>query len=127
MEQTIAELGTGGIEQKGVDWKKLLSELDSIQKQFSEITKDQEKDVYAFIKKLKNITNPQPDSINWNQVRIDAAISALNALLETTKHSVLEELAVKDVFAKTAVGYADTLVYELKRSEALFEEKLKEI
>lgn len=114
-------------ELRRVDWEKIADELDRIQKQFSEITEDQKKDACTFIKKLKNIANPQPDSINWNQVRIDTAISALNALLETTKHSVLEEIAVKDVFAKAAVGYADKLVYELKRSEALFEEKLKEI
>lgn len=114
-------------ELRRVDWEKIADELDRIQKQFSEITEDQKKDACTFIKKLKNIANPQPDSINWNQVRIDAAISALNALLETTKHSVLEEITVKDVFAKAAVGYADKLVYELKRSEALFEEKLKEI
>lgn len=110
-----------------VDWKKLADELGRIQKQFSEITEDQKKDACTFIKKLRNIVDPKPDDINWNQVRIDAAISVLNALLETTKHSVLEELAVNDVFAKAAVGYADKLVYELKRGEALFEEKLKEI
>lgn len=114
-------------ELKRVDWKKLADELGCIQKRFENIAEDQKKDACTFIKKLKNIANPQPDSINWNQVRIDAAISILNALLETTKHSVLEELAVRDIFAKTAVGYADKLVYELKRSEALFEEKLKEI
>lgn len=69
----------------------------------------------------------ETNNIDWKQVRINAAISVLNALLETTKHSVLEELAVNDIFAKAAVGYADKLVYELKRSEALFEEKLKEV
>ena len=115
------------IEQKSVDWEKLLSELDSIQKQFNEVTEDQKKDFYTFIKKLKNIAEPQSDNIDWKQVRINASISVLNALLETTKHSVLGEIAVNDIFAKAAVGYADELVYELKRSEALFEEKLKEI
>lgn len=112
---------------KDVDWEKLLSELDSIQKQFNEITEGQKKDFCTFIKKLRNITNPQPDDINWKQVRINAAISILNSLLETTKHSVLEEIAVNEIYAKTAVAYADSLVKELKRSEALFEEKLKEI
>lgn len=114
-------------ELKRVDWKKLADDLGCIQKQFENIAEDQKKDACTFIKKLKNIANPQPDSINWNQVRIDAAISILNALLETTKHSVLEELAVRDMFAKTAVGYADKLVFELKRSEAYFEENLKKI
>lgn len=115
------------IEQKSVDWKKLLSELDSIQKQFENITEGQKKDACTFIKKLRNIANPQQDDIDWNQVRINASISILNSLLETTKHSVLEEIAVNEIYAKTAVAYADSLVKELKRSEALFEEKLKEI
>lgn len=113
------------IEEESVDWEKRLSELDNIRKQFNEITEDQKKDFCTFIKKLKNIAEPQPDSTDWNQVRINAAISALNALLQTTKHSVLGEF--NDIFAKAAVGYADKLVYELKRSDALFEEKLKEI
>lgn len=111
---------------KDVDWEKLLIELDSIQKQFENITEDQKKDFCTFIKKLRNIADPQPDDINWKQVRVDAAISILNSLLETTKHAVLE-VAVNEVYAKTAVAYADALVKELKRSEALFEEKLKEI
>lgn len=117
------------IEQKSVDWKKLLSELGSIQKQFSDITEDQKKDACTFIKKIKNIADPQPYNTDWNQVRINTAISVLNALLETSNHnySVLGKFAVKDVFIESAVEYADRLVYELKRSEALFEEKLKEI
>jgi hypothetical protein len=112
---------------KDVDWKKLADELGRIQKQFEDATEDQKKDACTFIKKLRNIVDPQPDDINWKQVRIDASISILNSLLETTKHSVLEEAAVNEVYAKTAVAYADALVKELKRSEALFEEKLKEI
>lgn len=117
------------IEQKNVEWKKLLSELDSIRKQFSDITEEQKKDGCTFIKKLKNIANPQPDNTDWKQVRIEAAISILNALLETSNHnhSVLGKFAEEDMFTKTAVGYADKLVYELKRSEALFEEKLLEL
>jgi hypothetical protein len=112
------------IEQKSVDWKKLHDELGSIQKQFNEVAEDQKKDLCAFIKEIKNISNPQPYNTDWNQVRINAAICTLNALLNTTKHSVLGDFAV-DMFPKTAVRYADKLVYELKRSEAYFEEKLK--
>lgn len=111
-------------EQKSVDWKKLADELGSIQKQFNEVAEDQKKDLCAFIKEIKNISNPQPYNTDWNQVRINAAICTLNALLNTTKHSVLGDFAV-DMFPKTAVRYADKLVYELKRSEAYFEEKLK--
>lgn len=112
---------------KNVDWKKLADELGVVQKQFEDVAEDQKKDFCTFIKKLRNIVDPQPDDINWKQVRVDAAISILNSLLETTKHSILEEVAVNEVYAKTAVAYADALVKELKRSEALFEEKLKEI
>lgn len=118
---------TAHTEQKDVEWKKLIDELEHIQKQFSEITEDQKKDAYTFIKKLKNITNPQLDSINWNQVRVDASINFLNAILETTKHSVAEQSVINNIYVRTAIGYADALIKELKRSEALFEEKLKEI
>ena len=118
---------TAHTEQKDVEWKKLIDELGHIQKQFSEITEDQKKDAYTFIKKLKNITNPQLDSINWNQVRVDASINFLNAILETTKHSVTEQSVINNIYVRTAIGYADALIKELKRSEALFEEKLKEI
>ena len=110
-----------------VDWKRLNDELGRIQKQFSEITEDQKKDAYTFIKKIRNIANPQPDSINWNQVRVDASINFLNAILETTKHSVTEQPVINNIYVQTAIGYADALIKELKRSETLFEEKLKEI
>ena len=112
---------------KGVDWKKFVDELGRVQKQFEDATEDQKKDLSTFIKKIRNIANQQPDDINWKQVRADAAISILNSLLETAKHSALEEVAANEVYTKTAVAYADALVKELKRSEALFEEKLKEI
>jgi len=112
---------------KYADLKKLAAELEHIQKQFEYVAEDQKKDFCTFTKKIRNIADPQPDDTNWKQVRIDAAISILNSLLETTKHSVLEEVAVNEVYAKTAVAYADALVKELKRSEAYFEEKLKEI
>lgn len=127
LRKEVGDTITTYVEHTGVNWKKLLSELDSIQKQFSEVTEDQKKDFCTFINKLKNIADPKPDSTDWNQVRINAAISVLNALLETTQHSVTEEVIIKEFYAKAAVGYADKLVYELKRSEALFEEKLKEI
>lgn len=62
----------------------------------------------------------QKKKIDWEQVRINASISILNAILETTKHSVLEELAIDDIFAKAAVGYADKLIQELIRTEDSF-------
>ena len=90
-------------------------------------SKEQKEDLATLSKKLKNIANPQSDNIDWKQVRINASISILNSLLETTKHSVLEEVVVNEIYAKTAVAYADTLIKELKRSEAFFEEELKKV
>ena len=62
--------------------------------------------------------------IDWEQVRVNASISILNAILETTHHSVLEEPVVDDIFAKTAVGYADKLVQELIRTEDSFKKQI---
>jgi hypothetical protein len=62
----------------------------------------------------------------WEQVRISAAISVLNSLLETTQHSVMEEVALRDMYARVAVSYADSLVKELRKNPDWFE-KLIEI
>lgn len=112
-------------EQKSVDWEKLFSELESIQKQFNEVTEDQKKDFCTFIKKLKNIADQQPDDINWKQVRIDISSRILNALV--TKFGATSSIQNRDSDIKIAIDYGDALIKELKRSEALFEEKLKEI
>lgn len=68
----------------------------------------------------------QEKKIDWRQVRINTSISILNAILETTKHSVLEEFAIDDIFAKTAVGYADKLIQELIRTEDRFKEQINQ-
>ena len=62
----------------------------------------------------------------WNNIRTQAAITCLNALLETTQHSVLECLEVKDIYAKTAVLYADALVKALKELPIDLENKIKQ-
>lgn len=49
------------------------------------------------------------------ELRQQASISILNSLLETTQHSVLESLAIKDIYAKIAVLYADALVDALDK------------
>ncbi len=51
--------------------------------------------------------------INWKEVHINAAINFMGAIIETTKHSVLETEAVKDIYARAAVQYADALVKQL--------------
>ena len=66
------------------------------------------------------------DEKYWRQVRINASISVLNSLLETTQHSVIEEAAVKDIYARVAVAYADSLVKELRKNPDWFD-KLIEI
>lgn len=50
------------------------------------------------------------------ELRQQAAISILNSLLETTQHSVIESLAIKDMYAHTAVLYADALVKALDKT-----------
>lgn len=57
----------------------------------------------------------------WEQVRINASISVLNSLLETTQHSVIEEVEVKDIYARVAVAYADSLIKELRKNPDWFE------
>lgn len=82
----------------------------------STYTEKVKKDTDTFIKNIKNIAGHQPYNIDWKQVRINAAISALNALLETTKHSVTEEPIINKIYARIAVGYADALIKELKKN-----------
>ena len=52
-------------------------------------------------------------TINWVEVRNNAAISFMSAIIETTQHPVLETEAVKDVYAIAAVQYADALIQQL--------------
>jgi len=61
-------------------------------------------------------------SINWKEVRINAAINFMGAIIETTQHPVLETEAVKDVYAAAAVQYANALVKHLIDSEDDYEQ-----
>lgn len=51
--------------------------------------------------------------IDWEQVRIDAAISAMQGVLESGKLGMVLEV-VPEVVAKQSVKLADALVEELK-------------
>ena len=51
--------------------------------------------------------------VDWEQVRIDAAISAMQGVLESGKLGMVLE-ASPDVVARQAVRLADALVEELK-------------
>ena len=61
----------------------------------------------------------------WEQVRINASISVLNSILETTQHSVIEEVAVKDIYARVAVAYADSLIKELRKNPDWFDKLIE--
>jgi hypothetical protein len=53
--------------------------------------------------------------IDWEQVRIEAAISAMQGVLESGKLGIVLETA-PDVVARQSVKLADALVDELKKS-----------
>jgi len=51
--------------------------------------------------------------INWEEVRVNAAISAIQGIMESGKLGMVLELD-PDILAKQAVRVADALVNELK-------------
>ena len=51
--------------------------------------------------------------INWEQTRVDAAISAMQGVLESGKLGMVLEVA-PEVVAKQSVRLADALIKELK-------------
>jgi len=55
------------------------------------------------------------DNINWEQVRIDAAINVMNAILSSSIMVFMLQFVFKKQIADIAVGYADKLVEELKK------------
>lgn len=55
------------------------------------------------------------NSIDWEQVRIDAAINAMNSILTGSLRLLLFQFIFKKEVAEIAVKYADKLVEELKK------------
>lgn len=55
------------------------------------------------------------DSINWEQVRIDASINIMNAILSSSIMVFIFQFIFKRQIADIAVSYADKLVEELKK------------
>lgn len=55
--------------------------------------------------------------MNWEEVRVNAAISALQGILESGKFGEILELA-PSIVAKQSVRLADALVEELKRNKS---------
>ena len=52
---------------------------------------------------------------DWNQVRINAAISVMNAILSNSIMVFIIQFLFKKQVADIAVNYADKLVEELKK------------
>lgn len=72
---------------------------------------DTTRNVEEFFKKVQDIREKMPDDkTDWQQVRIQAAIAAMQGLLSNEKqvHIKVSEVAYMSVF------YADALVKELK-------------
>jgi len=53
--------------------------------------------------------------INWTQVRIDASINIMNAILSSSIMVFIFQFIFKKQIADIAVEYADKLVEELKK------------
>ena len=58
-------------------------------------------------------------NINWEQVRIDASINVMNAILSSSIMVFIVQFIFKKQIADIAVGYADKLVEELKKEKTL--------
>ena len=54
--------------------------------------------------------NVDTSTINWNQVRVQASIGAMQVILGKNNYDTYKDIAVQ------AVGFADALVKELKNS-----------
>ena len=54
-------------------------------------------------------------NINWEQVRIDAAINIMNAILSSSIMVFIFQFIFKRQIADIAVSYADKLIEELKK------------
>lgn len=55
------------------------------------------------------------NDINWEQVRIDASINIMNAILSSSIMVFILQFIFKKQLSDIAVGYADKLVEELKK------------
>jgi len=53
--------------------------------------------------------------INWEQVRIDASINIMNAILSSSIMVFIFQFIFKRQIADIAVSYADKLIEELKK------------
>ena len=58
-------------------------------------------------------------NINWEQVRVDASINVMNAILSSSIMVFILQFVFKKQIADIAVSYADKLVEELKKKNNL--------
>ena len=54
-------------------------------------------------------------NINWEQVRVDASINIMNAILSSSIMVFIFQFIFKRQIADIAVDYADKLIEELKK------------
>lgn len=57
------------------------------------------------------------NNINWKQVRIDAAINIMNAILSSSIMTLVIQFIFKKQVSDIAVEYADKLVEELRKEK----------
>lgn len=57
------------------------------------------------------------DNINWEQVRIDASINIMNAILSSSIMVFIFQFIFKKQLSDIAVNYADKLIEELKKNK----------
>lgn len=55
------------------------------------------------------------NEINWEEVRINASINIMNAILSNSIMVFLFQFIFKKQISDIAVGYADKLIEELKK------------
>ena len=55
--------------------------------------------------------------INWEQVRVDASINIMNAILSSSIMTFVLQFIFKRQLADLAVSYADKLIEELKKEK----------
>ena len=55
--------------------------------------------------------------INWEQVRIDASINIMNAILSSSIMVFIFQFVFKKQLSDIAVSYADKLIEELKKNK----------
>ncbi len=58
-------------------------------------------------------------NINWEQIRVNASINIMNAILSSSIMVFIVQFIFKKQIADIAVGYADKLVEELKKEKTL--------